>query len=238
MPSNPMIAGFPPLVTPQVPLPPVQSVGTFTGRAPSPSPYGAFSAPDPANYTHDPGFQANLDLQQKSIQRAGAARGSLLSGGLLNRLQANASGLAAQDYGNQFQRALAAYNANRDTQAQNFGQSMQEFQGNLGAFGANTTATMGNNRFELDRQQTQYDQGRQGAIDTQANAQGQATTNAINQANAQQASDASFAAQAEAARRQNEAYTAATSNHTQAAPIGGTIARPGPVPRALPIGRR
>lgn len=90
--------------------------------APTATPYGAFSAPDPANFQHSPSFQYDMDQMMKTIQRSAAARGTLLTPDTLKSLQSNAMGLASRDYQSAFDRSLAGYNANRDTAAMNFGQ--------------------------------------------------------------------------------------------------------------------
>lgn len=234
-----LAAGAAPYVPPPaVPVPPAPTIAPFGRPAPAPTPYGAFTAPDQATFARSADSMFLQDQQQKALQRSAAARGSLLSGGLLTRLQSNAAGNASQDYGNAFTRALQAYTANRDTNAQNFGQSTQQFQGDLGAFGANTNAALGAGKLALDTQQVQYDQGRQGALDTQANTQNQNIVNASGAVSAQQASDAAYAAQVDAARRQNEAISASLRKPT-AAPIGAFGQRPGPVPSSRPglIGR-
>lgn len=119
--------------------------GQFTGQAPAPTAYGAFGGINPATFERTPGSLYLQAQAQKAIQRQAAAGGSLMSGGLLKKLQENAVGLAAQDLQNAFGRDLATYTSNRDTNAQNYGQQMDQFQGNLGAFGANTNATLGFN---------------------------------------------------------------------------------------------
>ena len=141
--------------------------GTFTGAAPTPTAYGAFTAPDPATYAMSPAGQYLLGQQQKAIQRSGAARGSLLTGGLLNRLQENASGIAAQDYGNAFTRALQSYTANRDTNAQNFNQQLGSFGAGLDAFKANAGTTLDYGRLGLESTYGNYDRAYQAAEDQQ-----------------------------------------------------------------------
>ena len=116
---------------------------TFLGRAPTATPYGDFAPPSEADFLRSQGSQFLQDQQQKAIQRSAAARGTLLNGGTLKALQANAVGNAAQDYGNAFNRALQTYGTNRDTNAQNFGQFNTQFRGDLDVFGANNDVGMG-----------------------------------------------------------------------------------------------
>lgn len=134
----------------QAPLPTIEtvnpgsvSVGQFTDKAPTPTPYGDFTAPDPSKVADDPYYQFRAKEGQKALERSAAARGTLLSGGTLKALEGYSQGLASEEAGKSFDRALAGYTTNRDTNAQNFGQAMGAFQGNLGAFNANTGATLG-----------------------------------------------------------------------------------------------
>jgi hypothetical protein len=122
----------------------------FTGGAPAATPYGSFAPPDVNQLNADPTYQFDLSQQQKAIQRGAAARGTLLTGGLQTKLQENASGVAGQHYGDIFNRAMASYTTNRDTNAQNFDQSLGSFNAGLGAFGANTSAGLGYGRLGLD----------------------------------------------------------------------------------------
>jgi hypothetical protein len=209
---------IPPFQPPPVPKP------TFTGAPPTPTPYGTFTAPIPGAMGDD--TQYLFDTQQKAIQRSAAARGTLLTGGLLKQLQANGTGLAAQDYGNQFNRALQTYTANRDTNAQNFGQQQQQFQGSLSAFGANTGAG-----FDA------YDRTYQAVKDTHADqqqivqaSQQQQLADQLFAQQRQQEIDRQDAARAAAAAAQNAATSAATGGRT-AAPIGAVSRLPGWVPR-------
>ena len=55
-----------------------------------------------AQYQSSPAMQYQMDQMQKATERSAASRGGLLSGNVLAELQRNASGIAAQDYQNQF----------------------------------------------------------------------------------------------------------------------------------------
>lgn len=55
-----------------------------------------------AAYQSSPAMQYQMDQMQKATERSAAARGGLMSGGVLQELQRNASGIASQDYQNQF----------------------------------------------------------------------------------------------------------------------------------------
>lgn len=119
------------------------SVGQFGGQAPTPTPFGDFTAPDPAAVANDPYFKFRAAEGQKAIERSAAARGTLLNGGTLKALEGYRQGLASEESGKAYDRALSTYGTNRDTNAQNFGQQMGAFQGNLGAFQANSGAKLG-----------------------------------------------------------------------------------------------
>lgn len=55
-----------------------------------------------AAYQSSPAMQYQMDQMQKATERSAAARGNLLGGNVLQELQRNASGIASQDYQNQF----------------------------------------------------------------------------------------------------------------------------------------
>lgn len=107
----------------------------FTGHAPGATPYGDFIAPNPGELSAAAKFR--LDEGLKARQRSAAARGSLFNTGTLKELERFGSGLASQEYDNDYNRALDAYRTNRDTNAQNFGQATTQFRGDLDIFGAN-----------------------------------------------------------------------------------------------------
>jgi hypothetical protein len=152
------LAGQPP---PQPPTYIPRDPGTFTTTAPRPTHYGDFTAPDPTNVASDPYYQFRLAEGNKAIQRSAAAHGTLLNGGTLKALDSFGSGLASEEGQHAFDRALATYGANRDTNAQNFGQDMASFGGNLNAFGANTAATLGYDRAGMDAAYGNYDRATQ-----------------------------------------------------------------------------
>jgi hypothetical protein len=54
----------------------------------------------------DPGYQFRLQQGEQAIMRSAAARGGRLGGGTLQALLAHGQGLASQEYGNAFNRAL------------------------------------------------------------------------------------------------------------------------------------
>jgi hypothetical protein len=109
-------------------------VGPFTGQAPTAQPFGSLAAPQPmAGFVAPtPGTlsqvgQFRLDQGQKAIERGAAVRGTLLTGGLQARLLEHGQGVASEEYGNDYQRALQTYETNRGTNAQNFGQTAQTY---------------------------------------------------------------------------------------------------------------
>ena len=66
------------------------------------------------DYEQSPGYQFIKDQALKSATNTQAAQGMGLSGATQKALQDRAAGLAAQDYGNQFNRAMLAYQSDRD----------------------------------------------------------------------------------------------------------------------------
>jgi len=134
----------------------------FTGAAPTPKPYGDFTAPSAANFEHSPDYQYLLDEARKTRERSAAARGTLLNTGTVKNLQRDAAGIAAGDFQNAFNRSLGTYTTNRDTNQQNWGQGMDQYRGSLDAFRANTDAGLGWSRFDAD----QAERARQNAAPT------------------------------------------------------------------------
>ncbi len=63
-------------------------------------------------FQQDPGYQFALQQGQQAIQRSAAAKGGEVSGGSLKDLAAYTTGMAAQDYGNAYQRAQGTYQQN------------------------------------------------------------------------------------------------------------------------------
>lgn len=59
------------------------------------------------DYTASPGYEFRLSEGLKGVENSAAARGILQSGGTLKGIDAYAEGMAAQDYGDQFNRVMA-----------------------------------------------------------------------------------------------------------------------------------
>lgn len=130
-------ATVPPQAVPQYQSPADLTGKTFLGHAPTATPYADFTAPDPSQLANDPYYQFRTAEGQKAIERGAAAHGTLLNGGTLKSLERYRQGVASEEAGKNFDRALSIYNTNRGTNAQNFGQSTTQFQGDLGIFNAN-----------------------------------------------------------------------------------------------------
>jgi hypothetical protein len=195
-----------------------QQAPQFTGTPPKPTPYGDFTAPDPSTLANDPYTQFRLAEGQRGMERSAAARGTLLSGGLLRSLERYRQGVASEEAGNAFNRALSAYTTNRDTNQQNFGQNQTVFGDQLAGFNANTEAGLGYGKLDFEKQQyadSQAELARQRLLDQNERDN---AMNAERQRQAQGQSDASYAAQVEAARQQNVGRVPMPG--TTAAPIG------------------
>lgn len=124
------------------------SVGTSSsGSAPTPTPYGDFTAPAPGGLSAAAQFRLAEGL--KARQRSAAARGTLFNTGTLKELERFGSGLASQEYDNDFNRALETYRTNRDTNAQNYGQSHTSYNDSLAGFRANHDVDMDRARLEM-----------------------------------------------------------------------------------------
>jgi len=130
---TPMPTRTTPLVAPN--LPPL-------AQAPTAQTVGAFQAPDASSLASDPGVQFRMQQANLGRERSAAQRGSLLSGGFQTELAKLNQGLASQEYGNLYDRALRTYGANRDTTQQNFGQSLASFGAQRDVYGDARDAAM------------------------------------------------------------------------------------------------
>ena len=166
----------PPLNAPNVPTyqPP-----PLTAPPPTPTPFGEFKPPDPNVLSSAGQFRLNQGL--KGIQGAAAARGTLLTGGLMNRLQEFGQGLASEEYGKDYQRALATYETNRGTNQQNYGQGRGSYQDTLAGYDrtADTARTLfGDARDDVMRRtavdNTNTERGYQSVLDDYARQQDEA----------------------------------------------------------------
>jgi hypothetical protein len=95
------------------------------------------------NHQSDPGYQYLLDQSQNAIQGSAAGQGGLFSGATLRALQQNATGLAAQDYGQGFARHQQVY-GNQQNEYQNHLNALFN-QVNMGQSAAGMQATAGSN---------------------------------------------------------------------------------------------
>lgn len=84
-------------------------------------PIPQFRPPDPNTLSATGQFR--LSQGQKALERGAAARGTLLTGGLQARLLEHGQGVASEEAGNDYQRALSTYLANRDTDQINVGRA-------------------------------------------------------------------------------------------------------------------
>ncbi len=101
----------------------------------------AFSA---ADYQADPGYQFRLEQGAKALERAGAARGSQLSGAQIRGVTDYNSGMASQEYGNAYNRFMQ----NRTTrfgELSNLAGLGQSSVGQTGSLGQNAATNMGSN---------------------------------------------------------------------------------------------
>jgi hypothetical protein len=76
---------------------------------PSFEPPPAFVAPTSAEAFDDPGFKFALERGQEALERSGAAKGTLLTTGMLKDLDQFSQGAAAQQYGDVYGRRLGEY---------------------------------------------------------------------------------------------------------------------------------
>lgn len=114
------------------------------GTAPT-SGFGSWMEDFGANNLYDdPGYQFRINEANKALQRSAAAKGNLLSGGMLKELSDLNQNLASQEYGNAWNR----YQTNRGNKFNMLSTVAglgQNTAGTLGGYGLNTAANMGNN---------------------------------------------------------------------------------------------
>lgn len=73
---------------------------------------------------NDPGYQFAKEQGQNAVNQSNAGRGRLLSGAAVKDLAGYTTGLADQYYGQAFDRAMQAFQANRNAAGQRFGNLM------------------------------------------------------------------------------------------------------------------
>ncbi len=157
--SNVSAPNIPPYQAPPPPpapgtVPTPQTVDPFAGTLPTAKPYGDFTAPEGMKQIArealtDPSYQWRLSQGLKGLERGAASRGTLLTGGLQKGLIDYGQNAASQEYGNVYQRALASYGTNRDTNAQNFGQEHTRYLDDLSGHGENRASIGQNNEDAL-----------------------------------------------------------------------------------------
>jgi hypothetical protein len=78
-----------------------------------------FVAPDGLTEQNDPGYQARLSLGMQAMDRSAAARGSVLTGGVVQAENQAAQDYASNEYGNVYNRAFNQYAQNYNQYEQN-----------------------------------------------------------------------------------------------------------------------
>lgn len=121
-----------------------QSPFSYSGDYGAYTPIAAFVAPTMQEVESDPAFQFRIDQGQKGIERSAAARGNLLTSGLLQDLADYRSDEASQEfdkiYGRRFNEWQAANQNNQATYALNRDTAQMNFNNKLGAWNANESA--------------------------------------------------------------------------------------------------
>jgi hypothetical protein len=93
---------------------------------------GSYSMPQsnfqaaPFNYQQSPGYEFQMQQGLEGVQNSAAARGSGLSGATMKALQRYGTGLAAQDYNNQFQNYIQGNNQQSNIYQQNYGNNANQ----------------------------------------------------------------------------------------------------------------
>lgn len=96
-----------------------------------------------ADFQADPGYAFRMQQGLQAIQGSAAARGGLLSGGVLKDLSGYSQGLASQEYGNAFNR-FETQNQDRYNRLAGLAGLGQSATSATGQFGANAAANYGN----------------------------------------------------------------------------------------------
>ena len=230
---GPQTSPNPGATTRPVGVPPSAAPGAQTNTVgiPHPTPYGDFTAPTSGSLASDPGFQFRLAQGNQAAQRSAAAHGTLLTGGLQKSLANYNQGMASDEYGNAYNRALSSYTANRDTNQQNYGQLMGEYTAQQAAAQQAAALAEQQNRDRLARDQFAYGQTQ----DTYAHNLDQSRYN-------DQRSDQSLAqqqAQQQQSAAQDYARWAANERQNAAtAALGGTRGTLQPPQLSSPLGGR
>lgn len=134
---------MPSLAQPLAPRPLVGPNLPPLATAPTPTATPGFQAPDPSRMTSDPYYQNRFNETLRGSQRSAAARGTLLSGGFQVALGRRLGELASAEGDKIHDRALTDYTTNRDTNQQNYGQSLAGFGAQRAVYGDARDAAMG-----------------------------------------------------------------------------------------------
>lgn len=82
---------------------------------------------DPSSVMSSPAAQLRLKEAQRAIENSAAARGNVFSGGTLSALQDRSQQIASDEFGNEFNRQLAAFGMNKDVSNENFNRGITRF---------------------------------------------------------------------------------------------------------------
>lgn len=111
-----------------------------------------FNAPTDITEQNDPGFQARMKMGTDAIQRSAAAKGTLLTGGLMKGLDRYAQDYASNEYSNVYNRALGQYQMAYDI-FNNNGNTLFNRLSSLGSVGENAAAGVGNSQIGVGNAQ-------------------------------------------------------------------------------------
>jgi hypothetical protein len=82
--------------------------------------YESFHAPSPEDAANDPGYQFAMREGRQALEASASGKGALRTGGTLKDILSWGQGLAAQQYGNVFDRSLTTYTTNRGNAFENY----------------------------------------------------------------------------------------------------------------------
>lgn len=138
-------------------------------------PTAPYQGPSEADLRADPGYQFRVSEGQKALERSGASKGLLLSGGQLKDLQRFGQGLGAQEYAAVYQRG---YQRNADTYGRGYQQNADLYNRNLQAYQTDYNTLLGLRKNQYGEFAGLAGAG-QGAVNTLSSL-GQNTANALN----------------------------------------------------------
>ena len=118
-----------------------------------------FVAPRGEDVFNDPGYQFRLQEGQKALERSASRRGALNTGGTLKDVSAFGQGLASQEYGNAYGRAMNEYQSDYGDYLGGYERALGEYGQRAGIFGQNYQRGLQGFQSAQQAQEQQFGQG-------------------------------------------------------------------------------